>query len=928
MVDKVVSFGGRRARRVNWGPLVVAVLFAVLLSARGIAGFVIEWAWWTELGQLDTYMSMLAYGTLPVVGASLVAFVILWMVHARALKYAGTGLRRHRAYGLISSVVLLALATLLAAATIDSWTVVRFFGSLQLDRAAEWLDPVYQQPLSYYLFSLPFLLSLRNFLFALLVLSGLVFWFTARVWQVLANAPRNGEAIVLDELFEFSGALESRFLRALGALVLVGLAINAYLGRYQMLWTDHEFMVGMNWVDIHVRLPLAWITVGVCMVAAAAVASGRLKWALAVPLVFVLQAAIPGIVGAVYVRPNEIAIERPYIQRHLEATRDAYYLSQRTQAIEFEASMENRFRVEDHQATLSNVRLWDWRAFHDTVTQIQTLRPYYTFPDTDVDRYMIDGRLRQVLLTPRELDITQLRDAQSRWVNPHFIYTHGFGMVMAEANEITADGQPVLFVQDAPAQVRSKSLQLTRPEIYYGEVVHEPVFVRSGQEEFSYPSGQDNVFSRYAGDGGIPVSHPLMRLAAAVYHADYNILLTSLITSETRMMIRRNVGNRVRALANFVSWDADPYLVLTEEGRLVWTVDGYSTSAAHPYSKSLRLTQMGTVNYVRNAVKATVDAYTGETILYVFQPEDPVIQAYWKLFPKLFRSASEMPADLRSHARYPETFFRIQAEIYRTYHMRDAQAFYNKEDAWDIARNVQGQTDSPQTLSPVYIVASLPGSDEPEFLLVLPFTPRNKDNLIGMMLARCDGEHLGELVYLRLSKQELVFGPMQIEARINQDQNIAKDLSLWNQQGSRVLRGQILTLPIGNSVAYVEPIYIQASEARMPQLRKVVIAVGNDLIYRDTYREALQELSQRQEGSGFQSGSASDTMEGETAPTGAISSVSPPSESTMSGSADGGTRIRQEVRSRLRRYRQLVSEGKWAEAGRELEALESMAGSP
>ncbi len=628
-----------------------------------------------------------------------------------------------------------------------------------------------------------------------------------------------------------------------------------------------------------------------------------------------------------YVRPNEIAIERPFIQRHLEATRDAYRLSQKATSVDYEASMESRFNISEHQATLSNVRLWDWRAFHDTVTQIQTLRPYYTFPDTDVDRYVIDGKLRQVLLTPRELDITQLRDAQSRWVNPHFIYTHGFGMVMAEANEITADGQPVLFVQDAPAQVRSESLQLTRPEIYYGEVVHEPVFVRSGQEEFSYPSGQDNVFSRYEGTGGIPVSNPLMRLTAAVYHADYNILLTSLITSETRMMIRRDVGDRVRSLANFISWDPDPYLVLTDEGRLVWTVDGYTTSDAHPYSKALRLVGMGNVNYIRNAVKATVDAYTGETNIYVFEPGDPVIQAYWKLFPKLFRDASEMPKDLRAHARYPEMFFRIQAEIYRTYHMRDAQAFYNKEDAWDIARNVQGQTDSPQPLSPVYIVASLPGSDEPEFLLLLPFTPRNKDNLIGMMLARCDGENLGELVFLRLSKQELIFGPMQIEARINQDQNIAKDLSLWNQQGSRVLRGQILTLPIGNTVAYVEPIYIQASEARMPQLRKVVVAVGNDLIYRDSYREALQELAQRMEGAGSQGMLSSATMEDSASVAGVDSGAS--AESGPAPAQDlSGARIRQEVRSRLARYRQLISEGKWSEAGKELEALENLAGTP
>lgn len=925
MAEKVVDFGSRGARRMNWGPVLMVAFFALLVSARGISSFVVEWAWWTELDQIETYVSMLMYGTVPVLGAAVLAFAVLWMVHARALKFAGTGLRSHRAYGLISTLVLFVIATLLAAASIDSWTIVRYFGSLQLDRATDWLDPVYMKPLSFYLFSLPFLLAVRNFVLALLIVSGLIFWFTARVWQVLENAPRNGEAIALDDLFHFTGALESRFIRALGALVLVGLAVNAYLGRYQMLWTDHEFMVGMNWVDINIRLPLAWLAVVACLLAAAAVASGKLKWALIVPVVFALQAVVPGILGAVYVRPNEIAIERPFIQRHLEATRDAYRLSQQATSIDFNADMSSRFQVADHQATLSNVRLWDWRAFHDTVTQIQTLRPYYTFPDTDVDRYMIDGRLRQVLLSPRELDISQLRDAQSRWINPHFIYTHGFGMVMAEANEITADGQPVFFVRDAPAQVRSASLQLTRPEIYYGEVVHEPVFVRSGQEEFSYPSGQDNVFSRYEGTGGIPISGPLMRLAAAITHADYNILLTTLITSETRMMIRRNVSRRLEALANFVSWDADPYLVLTDEGRLVWTVDGYTTSDAHPYSKTLRLARMGNINYIRNSVKATIDAYTGETILYVFQPDDPVILAYWKLFPKLFRDAKEMPADLRMHARYPEVLFRIQAEIYRTYHMRDAQSFYNKEDAWDIARNVQGQTDTPQPLTPVYIVASLPGSDKPEFLLLLPFTPRNKDNLIGMMVARCDGENLGELVFLRLSKQELIFGPMQIEARINQDQNIAKDLSLWNQQGSRVLRGQILTLPIADAIMYVEPIYIQASEARMPQLRKVVIAIGDELIYRDTYAEAIQELADRigdgssPEGLGF--ATIERDSSDDTAPARSPSTVSEASDPDRSE-----PRIRQEVRSRLRRYRQLVAEGKWADAGKELEALESLAG--
>lgn len=919
MGGRVVDFGGHRRDGSGWTAWLIAVLIVVLFSARGISGFIIEWAWWKQLGQTSTFLAMLGYGSLPVLGAGVLAFVVLWTVHARALKYAGTGLRQHRVYNLASSIALLVIAGMLAAATIDSWTIVRFAGSLGSSSGSEWLDPVYSKPLSFYLFDLPFVLSLRNYVMALLVVSGLVFWFSARIWQLIETAPRLGEKLAIEDVFELSTALESKFLRGLGALVLVGLAVNAWLSRYAMLRTNHDFMVGMDWVDLHVRLPLAWLLTAGCLAAALLLASGRYRWAAGVIVLYALNAFVPGIVGAIYVRPNEIAIERPYIKHHIEATRDAYGLNKRTVELDFNVQQGEKIDLSAHEATISNVRLWDWRAFHDTVTQIQALRPYYVFSDTDVDRYVIDGKLRQVMLSPRELDVSQLRDAQSRWVNPHFIYTHGFGLVMAESNEITPEGLPILFVKDAPPVVESKSLKLTRPEIYFGEVVQEPVFVHSGQEEFDYPSGQDNVFTRYEGSGGIPVGSTFMRAAAAIWQADYNILLTTLIREDTRMMIRRKVRDRVEALAGFVSWDGDPYLVLTEDGRLVWTLDGYTTSNAHPYSQAVSVRGIGSINYIRNSVKATVDAYNGDTTFYVFDSDDPIIRAYWNLFPSLFKLASEMPADLRAHARYPELFFTVQAELYRTYHMRDAQAFYNKEDAWDIARNLQGQDASPRQLSPVYIVASLPGVNVPEFLLVLPFTPRNKDNLVGIMVARCDGEHLGELAFLTLSKQELVFGPMQVEARINQDQNISKDLSLWNQQGSQVLRGQILTLPIANSVLYVESIYIQASEARMPQLKKVVVSLGNDVIYRDTYEEAIAELSERMKIQQSPNGQLSVTMNKRTEP-----SSTAASEGGTGTTSAADERLRGEIRTRLLNYRRLTSEGKLSEAGKELEAIENL----
>jgi uncharacterized membrane protein (UPF0182 family) len=479
---------------------------------------------------------------------------------------------------------------------------------------------------------------------------------------------------------------------------------------------------------------------------------------------------------------------------------------------------------------------------------------------------------------------------------------------MAEANRITPEGLPVMLIQDAPPVVKTTSLKLTRPELFYGEVTHEPVYVNTSQAEFDYPAGADNAHMHYAGAGGIPLGSPLTKLAAAVSEGDWNLLLTSYLTPNTRMMIRRNVRERVETAAPFLDWDPDPYLVLTDTGQLVWMIDGYTTSRAHPYSRTTNLENIGPMNYIRNSVKATVDAYTGQIRLYVFDPADPVIQAYRNLFPDLLLPESAMPPNLRAHARYPEAIFRAQAELYRRFHMRDPESFYNTEDLWDLARNLYGQESRPEPVTPTYVVATLPGEEQPEFLLLIPFTPRNKDNLIGLMAARCDGPHLGELVFLQLSKQQLILGPMQIEARINQDQTISKDLTLWNQQGSSVVRGHLLTLPIENTFLYVEPIYIQASEARMPQLRKVVVAMGNRLIYTDTYEQALAALY------------------GGEAP----ASPSPVSTTTVSalpvqsGKTD---QVLEKVRYHLKRYREFSSSGRWSDAGKELEALEALASS-
>jgi uncharacterized membrane protein (UPF0182 family) len=369
------------------------------------------------------------------------------------------------------------------------------------------------------------------------------------------------------------------------------------------------------------------------------------------------------------------------------------------------------------------------------------------------------------------------------------------------------------------------------------------VFVRTAQQEFDYPSGSENVHTRYQGKGGIPITSAWMRLMAALHYGDRNILLTSYLTGDSRMLIHRNVDDRLSTLADFVDWDPDPYLVITKEGRLVWIVDGYMTSDAHPYSHHVRDDRKSSFNYIRNSVKATVDAYDGSTRIYIVDDTDPVIRSYQNLFPKLFQPASEIPTDIRDHLRYGERMFETQGFVYRTYHMRDPEAFYNKADLWDQARYVSKNGAGAQYLEPTFVLATLPGQEKAEFLLVQPFSPRGKDNLIGYMAARCDPAHYGEVVFLQMPQQEVLLGPMQLEARIDQDQNISKELSLWNQQGSQVLRGQTLVLPIDDTFLYVKPLYLQAANARMPQLKKVVLAVGNRLIYEDTYDQALAALS-------------------------------------------------------------------------------------
>ncbi len=893
---------GGRAKRYGLASLGILILIA-LVSARWAASLLIEYSWWKEIGQVRTWIDLYAYSTLPVAAGCMLGWIVLLIAHSRGVKFAGGMVSDYPIYSRLSTVGLLFLSFLVASASIDNWTVLRFLGSRGAQGAGTFHDPVFGMPATFYLFDLPFWSDLRGYLFALVIVTIVVYWLTARAWQLRFTLPelRNGQ--IDFSILHLSGGLESRFLRGALSFFLVALACKYYLGRFEMVWNQHRFMVGIDYTDDHFALPLYWVMIGALLAGSVLIVLRR--WILAAAIVgvsLVLMFVVPNIAGSFYVKPNEISLERPYIQAHIEATRAAYGLTAHVREIEMHTNPAAVIDLKKNAPLLDNIRLWDWRPFHDTVTQMQALRPYYSFHDTDVDRYTIDGQYRQVLLSPRELDITQLPGTQSSWINPHFIYTHGYGLVLAEVSKLTPEGQPVNLIQDMPPVVKTPTLKIERPELYYGELQHEPVFVDTAQQEFNYPSGSENAQVRYQGRGGFPISSFLMRAAAALHFGDSNIVLTGYLTDHSRMMIHRRVRERLQTMTPYLDWDGDPYVVITPEGRLVWMVDGYTTSSSHPFSRASEA--FGGINYVRNAVKATVDAYDGETHIYVFDTTDPVISAYRALFPSLYEDAAKMPEFLRAHARYPEDLFRVQSELYRVYHMKNPQAFYNNEDFWELSRYSSGNGE-PKPVTPTYVFATLPGETKPEFLLMTTFTPLSKENLIGVMLARCDGPKLGEVVVLQLSKQELILGPMQVNARINQDQNISKDLTLWNQQGSQVLQGQTLVLPVGDTFLYVSPLYLQATQARMPQLKKVVLAIGNRLIYADTYEQALAMLG------GIEAPAKPVNDNGTPATPGAPGAPQLPSFDP---------RI-QSVRQHMQKYRDLASQGRWAEAGRELEAI-------
>jgi len=695
-------------------------------------------------------------------------------------------------------------------------------------------DPLFGINLGFYLFRLPFVWFMYHF-----VLVTIIFCALSAIFLYLVE----GGVIVTPR-----GPIVSRQARAhlcaLGALLLLLIAYRFRLSMYGLLYSPRGVLYGAGYTDVHASLPIFWALLVLSLLTASmlawAAAGGALRpalWCVGLMLgVGVLGGNLyPEIVQRFSVAPNEIEKERPFIARAIEFTRKAYALD-RFEEREFSALDDLTFsQIRSNQATLGNVRLWDHQPLRTTFAQLQEIRTYYDFTRVDNDRYWINGVYRQVSLSPRELNYESL--PSRNWINEHVSYTHGYGLCLGPVNDSTPDGLPQLLIKNIPP-VSNVDIKVTRPELYYGELENDYCFVKTNAKEFDYPSGAQDVYSAYQGSGGIPVGNFWRRLLFALAFSEKNILFSSDINPESRLLIYRRVLERAGRLTPFLTYDHDPYLVIARDGSLYWMLDGYTTSDMYPYSQPFGETG----NYIRNSIKVTINAYDGDIRFYISDPSDPLIQAYAGLFPRVFQPFTSMPADLRDHIRYPEEFFSIQAGMYAVFHMTDPRVFYNREDVWRVAQSAARGTASPMT--PYYTIMKLAGvGTKEEFILMVPFTPAKKDNMIAWMAARCDEPNYGKVAVFVFPKQKLIYGPQQIEARIDQDPGISQLLTLWDQGGSKVIRGTLLVIPVQNSVLYVEPLYLAAEAGGgLPQLKRVIVSYADNVVMEPTLDAALSHV--------------------------------------------------------------------------------------
>jgi hypothetical protein len=927
---------------INWPPqpkprrfrlavyLPIAIVILILIGGRAAISYWVDLLWFDSLGLAPVFWKTfgLEWGTFT--AFAILTFLVLFgaflaLRHGHAgdlpdthtIYFAGRPVELPIAKFLHSIGVVAALLISIATgfAMESQWPTLALYWYAPAT-ATNPVDPVLGRPLGFYLFTLPAWELIAGWLLTLAVMISVL----AVLFLIAAGGGR-----LRGGRFEGSTSSFWRGVSIAAGFLLFTLAIREYVGRFDLLFDQHTVFSGISYTDAHVTiLGMLFISAALAIGAAIAFACGllklRVRWLLASIVPAVVCFVVAGLAGwymsTFIVKPNQLDREKPYIADNIALTRQAYGLDKFAQQ-EFPAETTVAAADPEHnQATLQNIRLWDVGALQDTLRQVQEIRTYYDFPGIDIDRYQINGSLRQVMLAVRELDVDKLPESSRNWINDKLIYTHGYGITMNPVNGFSTEGLPTLFLSNMPVQSTVPSLKVTRPEIYFGEKTNTDVYVKTGQQEFNYPQGQSNNLSTYEGTGGIVMGGFMRRALLAFDRGDLTkVPFSDDITAQSRLLMRRNVLERVTALAPFLTFDHDPYIVVGDDGRLSWIIDAYTSSSTYPYSAAAGLYGQS-VNYVRNSVKAVVDTYDGTVTFYVFDASDPILAAWRGIYPGLFKDASAMPAWLRAHVRYPEALLSLQADVYGLYHMTDPEVFYNREDQWSVATengSSQGGDQSAMAMQPNFVLMTLPGEASSggqgglEFVEILPFTPISRNNMIGWIAARSDGAHYGTAVVFNFPKTRLVDGPQQIEARIDQNAQLSGQLTLWNQNGSKVIRGSLLVIPCGQALLYAEPIYLQANQSPMPELRLVVLALQDRLAYGPTFEAALASLF------GSQTPSLTGGESQQPAPAAAPSGTPQPA-------ANVNALIKQASQD-FADYQRLTSEGKLAEAGQKLDDL-------
>ncbi len=880
--------------------LILAGVLTLFIFINILKGVYTEWLWFSNLGYSSVYATILKTKVLIFFSAAII-FCILFLGNlvlatrlapkTEAHFWPWAIVRQLQSILRLNVILGTALLSLLFGLVAQSnWELVlRLFNGQPFGIT----DPVFRREIGFYVFSLPFLNLIKDWLMGALIITLLG---SAGVYLLSYTVQRLRFDLARPVLAHIGGL----------AMAILGLfAWGYWLGIWELVFSTGGIVFGAGYADMHAKLPAQWILLAVVVIfmgiILVSVLRRNLRWPLYgiggwIVVAIIVGGIFPGLVQRFQVQPNELVREKPYIEYNIQFTREAFALN-RVEEQPFPAEeTPSPQDIAQNEVTINNIRLWDHRPLKDTYNQVQSFRLYYDFNDVDVDRYIIDGEYRQVMLSARELSAEKLAGQAQTWINRRLQFTHGYGIALSPVNEVSPEGLPELLVKDIPPV---GDFNIEWPQIYFGEKTNDYVIVRTKTEEFDYPMGDENVYGYYQREGGVSLDGFVRRLVYAWQLGDFNILISSQLTPESRVLYYRNIRERVNHLAPFLKLDSDPYLVVMD-GRLFWIQDAYTTSDRYPYSEPFG----GGLNYIRNSVKAVIDAYDGSVTFYITDPEDALIRTYQAIFPKLFVPAEQIPESLRAHFRYPEDFFNIQALVYQTYHMRDARVFYNREDLWAVPREVYFGSEQP--MEPYYVIMRLPGEEEEEFLLMLPFTPKNKNNAISWLAARCDGENYGKLLAYHFPKERLVYGPSQIENRIGQDIVITEQLALWGRGGSQVIRGNLLVIPLGKSILYVEPVFLQAEGGGLPQLKRVIVAAGEHIAMEPTLKESLTAI-----------------FGTEALPTEPVVEPPAPARPEEPIAVDIASLIK-EAQQHYNKALQYLKAGDWAGYGKEIDALEAI----